>query len=192
MEVWDLVDGSRKLLGKLHTRGEETLPGEYHIVVEVLTINRDGKILLTQRDVEKTYPLLWESTGGSVNAGETSLQGAIRELNEETGLSVTAEELQFIGEMERKNYFLDSYIWKSARSIEISDLNLQVGEVCDAKLVTIKELEEMNKRGEVVPPLWERWQRYAEQLAGVLKTSEAAEDPKNKDGKAERIVLLGE
>lgn len=192
MEVWDLVDSSRNLLGKLHTRGEETLPGEYHIVVEVLTINCDGKILLTQRDEAKSHPLLWESTGGSVNAGETSLQGAIRELNEETGLSVTAEELQFIGEMERKNYFLDSYIWKSAQNIEISDLTLQAGEVCDAKLVTIQELEEMNKMGEVVPPLWDRWQIYAEQLAGVLKTSEAAEGPETADAVAERIVILGE
>lgn len=173
MEIWDLVDGSRSLLGKLHTRGEETLPGEYHIVVEVLTINQDGKILLTQRDEAKTYPLLWESTGGSVNAGETSLQGAIRELHEETGLSVKAEELHFIGEMKRKNYFLDSYVWKSEQHIEVSELNLQVGEVCDAKLVTLNELEEMNKLGEVVPPLWDRWEIYAEQLAGFIKISSA-------------------
>jgi 8-oxo-dGTP diphosphatase len=171
MEIWDLVDGSRNPIGKLHTRGEETLPGEYHIVVEVLTINRDGKILVTQRDAAKTYPLLWESTGGSVNAGETSLQGAIRELHEETGLSVRAENLYFIGEMKRGNYFLDSYVWKSEENIDLSDLNLQVGEVCDAKLVTFKEFEEMNTRGEIVPPVWDRWQLYAEKLGDVIKTT---------------------
>lgn len=192
MEVWDLVDGSRNLLGKLHTRGEETLPGEYHIVVEVLTINRDGKILVTQRDAAKTYPLLWESTGGSVNAGETSLQGAIRELHEETGLSVRAENLHFIGEMKRKNYFLDSYFWKSEDNIEMSDLNLQPGEVYDAKLVTFNEFEEMNTRGEVVPPVWDRWQLYAEKLAGILMNTEASLQPENAEAIAERIILLGE
>ena len=185
MEIWDLVDGSRNQIGKLHTRGEDTLPGEYHIVVEILTINCDGKILVTQRDLGKTYPLLWECTGGSINAGESSLQGAIRELHEETGLSVKAEELHFLGEIKRKNYFLDSYVWKSDQNIEISDLNLQAGEVCDAKLVTFKELEEMNGLGEVVPPVWERWGIYAGKLAGVLMKSDTAQGPVIAESSAE-------
>lgn len=28
MEVWDLVDGKRRAIGKLHTRGEAQQPGE--------------------------------------------------------------------------------------------------------------------------------------------------------------------
>ena len=44
--------------------------GEFHVVVEIFTFNADAQILLTQRDPLKSYPLLWESTGGSVNAGE--------------------------------------------------------------------------------------------------------------------------
>lgn len=70
MEIWDLVDESRKPLGKLHTRGNELQRGEFHVVVEIFTFNADAQILLTQRDPLKSYPLLWESTGGSVNAGE--------------------------------------------------------------------------------------------------------------------------
>ncbi len=171
MEVWDLVDGERQLLGKLHTRGVDLQPGEFHIVVEVLTVNQDGKILLTKRDAAKTYPLLWESTGGSVNAGETSVQGATRELYEETGLSVAPEALYFIGEIKHGHYFLDSYVWKSEQNIELSKLKLQVGEVCDAKLVTMQELETMHRSGEVVPPVWDRWQLYAEPLAQVMNTS---------------------
>ena len=169
MELWDLVDGSRNLLGKLHTRGEETRDGEYHIVVEIFTINVDGRILLTQRDALKTYPLLWESTGGSVTAGETSLQGAIRELEEETGLLVKPQDLQCIGEIKRGNYYLDSYIWKSRENIEISELKLQPGEVCDTKLVTLQELDEMNKQGLIVPLVWERYKLYFAEIADLVK-----------------------
>lgn len=171
MEVWDLIDGSRRPLGKLHTRGVDLQPGEFHVVVEVLTVNQDGKILLTKRDAAKTYPLLWESTGGSVNAGETSVQGAVRELYEETGLSVAPEALYFIGEIKHGHYFLDSYVWKSEQNIELSNLKLQAGEVCDAKLVTMQELEAMHRLGDVVPPVWDRWQLYAEPLAQVMNTS---------------------
>lgn len=52
------------------------------------------KILITQRAKGKTSPLLWETAGGSLLAGETPLQGAIRELREETGLVVPPERMQ--------------------------------------------------------------------------------------------------
>ena len=164
MEIWDMVDESRNPLGKLHTRGKEILPGEYHVVVEIFTINADGRILLTQRDSLKTYPLKWESTAGSVTAGENSIDGAIRELKEETGLFVNPEKLRYLGEIKQENFFLDSYLWISSKNIDISELTLQPGEVCDAKFVTLKELEEMNKTGKIVPPVWERYQLYFEEL----------------------------
>ena len=44
MEVWDLYDGERNPLGKKHVRGNKLQPGEFHIVVEVITLNADGRI----------------------------------------------------------------------------------------------------------------------------------------------------
>ncbi|MGB6406405.1 MAG: NUDIX domain-containing protein [Planococcus donghaensis] len=164
MEIWDLVDEGRNPLGKFHTRGTELPPSEFHVVVEIFTINADGRILLTQRDALKTYPLLWESTGGSITAGESSAEGAVRELEEETGIAVTPKELQYLGEIKKGNYFLDSYVFRSTRDIEICDLILQPGEVCDAKWVTLKELEDLNKRGKIVPAVWERYQLYLNEL----------------------------
>ncbi|OAN10111.1 NUDIX hydrolase [Exiguobacterium undae] len=169
MEIWDLVDESRKLLGKLHTRGNELQRGEFHVVVEIFTFNADAQILLTQRDPLKSYPLLWESTGGSVNAGEGSIDGAIRELEEETGIVVNPADLQYLGEMKKGNYFLDSYLYVSTRNIEISELILQSGEVCDAKWATLNELKEMNKMGHIVPTVWERYQLYHKELETLQK-----------------------
>lgn len=173
MELWDLYDENRKPLGKLHTRGMDLAAGEYHTVVEIFTINADGRLLLTQRDPLKPYPLLWEGTGGSVTAGETSLVGAIRELEEETGLQAPAEELIKIGERQSGHYFLDNYIWKSPEMIDLHRLRLQPGEVCGAKLVTLQELEDMNRLGLIVPKVWERIEWYRSEIEASMGCSRA-------------------
>ncbi|MDQ0430150.1 8-oxo-dGTP pyrophosphatase MutT (NUDIX family) [Planomicrobium stackebrandtii] len=170
MEIWDLFDDERKLLGKQHMRGQAMTPGEYHIVVEIFTFNRDGKLLVTQRDGAKTYPLLWECTGGSVTARETSLVGAVRELEEETGLVADPKDLQLIGSLKKDVYFLDSYMWKSPKQLELTDLNLQDGEVCGAKFVTLAEWEEMNSDQLVVPKVWERYKLYNNCISKKAKT----------------------
>ena len=59
----------------------------------VYTVTKDGKVLITQRSRNKTNPLKWEVTGGSIIAGESSNEGASRELYEETGLLCKPEEL---------------------------------------------------------------------------------------------------
>ena len=168
MEYWDLVDENRKLLGKTHQRGVDLTPGEYHIVVEIFTINADGRILLTQRDPVKTYPLKWEITGGSITRGETSAEGAARELEEETGLHADPDQLKKIGEIKYGHYFRDSYIWRSAEMIDLSQMKLQAGEVCDAKFVTFEELLEMDEMGLTVPSVLERCRLYNEDLQNLI------------------------
>lgn len=168
MEIWDLVDEYRNPIGKRHVKGKELIPGEYHVSVEVFMINKDGRILLTQRSPLKTYPLLWESTGGAVHAGEKSVEGATRELAEETGLLVNSEDLQYLGEIKRENSFLDCYLWVSSEHINLHELTLQTEEVNAARLVTLTELIEMNNAGQIVPPVWERYQLFYEKLADFV------------------------
>lgn len=168
MELWDLVDKNRNMLGKTHHRGFELNKGEYHIVVEIFTINADGKILLTQRDPVKTYPLLWEITGGSITAGESSVEGAVRELEEETGLLAAPDQLRKIGEIKYGHYFRDSYIWKSEEMINPSTMKLQPGEVCDAKLVNFDELRKMDESGLTVPSVLERCRLYNDDLRKMI------------------------
>lgn len=52
-ELWDLYDKYRKPLNKIHTRGVPLSKGEYHIVVDIWTINKDGKILIDKRHPNK-------------------------------------------------------------------------------------------------------------------------------------------
>lgn len=55
----------------------------------------DGQILLHKSLLGKQR---WSLPGGGVARGETSEAAAVRELHEETGITVLAEKLQYIGE----------------------------------------------------------------------------------------------
>ena len=97
MEVWDLYTANREPTGKKMLRGEPHPEGLYNLGVYVWIRNREGKYLISQRAADKaSYPLFWETVGGCVLAGETSIEGAVREVQEEDGLIVHPERLEFI------------------------------------------------------------------------------------------------
>ena len=88
MERWDARYRDGRLAGFELVRGEPVPDGIYHYVVEITLRHRDGSLLLMQRDISKQlFPGYYEaSASGSVLQGETALQGAKRELAEETGI----------------------------------------------------------------------------------------------------------
>ena len=88
MELWDAYDRDGNLTGETLMRGEPVPDGRYHLVGCVLVRHTDGDYLLMRRDLnKKTFPGYYEaSVGGSVMKGETAMQGALRELQEETGI----------------------------------------------------------------------------------------------------------
>ena len=91
MEYWDLYTEDRKYTGETHIRGEELPDNRYHLVVRVWIRNRRGEYLISQRAASRpSFPLMWETVGGSVVKGENSLQGALREVKEEVGLDLDA------------------------------------------------------------------------------------------------------
>lgn len=59
------------------------------IPVIAAVILRDGSLLVAQRAASKRHGGMWEFPGGKVEPGETHLEAARRELQEELGLAVT-------------------------------------------------------------------------------------------------------
>ena len=59
-----------------------------HIHVACAIIEREGKILATQRSATMTLPLKWEFPGGKIESGESPEECLIRELMEELGVSI--------------------------------------------------------------------------------------------------------
>jgi 8-oxo-dGTP pyrophosphatase MutT (NUDIX family) len=58
-------------------------------VVSVLLVDRQGQILMQQRDANaRTSPNQWSLPGGRIEPHETPVEAARRELQEETGLSI--------------------------------------------------------------------------------------------------------
>lgn len=57
------------------------------LVSAVALIDRDGRVLLTQRPEGKSMAGLWEFPGGKVESGETPEAALIRELQEELGIN---------------------------------------------------------------------------------------------------------
>lgn len=56
------------------------------IDVVAAIIERNGKILLAQRDSHRDQAGLWEFPGGKVEAGESQPQALMRELGEELNI----------------------------------------------------------------------------------------------------------
>jgi 8-oxo-dGTP pyrophosphatase MutT (NUDIX family) len=155
-EIWDLYDRNRKPLGRTHVRGEQLSEGEFYVVVNILSVNSDGRILITKRHPDKPWGGMWETTGGAVQAGETSLQGAVRELFEETGLKAEPCKLEYFGTIIKPltNGIRDYYLYR--HDFSLSDIVLQDTETVDCRLVTPEELYEMAKNGEFLGFLYNR------------------------------------
>ncbi|MBB3808924.1 8-oxo-dGTP diphosphatase MutT [Pseudochelatococcus contaminans] len=63
------------------------------LVVACALVNADGHILLAQRPAGKTLAGLWEFPGGKLEPGERPEESLVRELEEELGIAVKAEDL---------------------------------------------------------------------------------------------------
>lgn len=55
-------------------------------VVACALIDRDGRILVTERPKDKDFAGMWEFPGGKIEAGETPEQAIVRELYEELNI----------------------------------------------------------------------------------------------------------
>ncbi len=168
MELWDLYDENRQALGRTHRRGEELKDGENHTVVAIWVVNSRQEILMTLRHPEKEeYPNKWENTGGSALAGESSKEGAVRELFEETGIRVTEEDLFLLGTTKESTAFVDLYVTR--KDVSLSYLIMQEGETVGAKWVSLEELDQHIQDGSLAKPIGERLLPYREKFVAFLE-----------------------
>ncbi len=150
-ELWDLYNQKRQKTGIVHKRGKPVPQGLYHLVVSVWVVNSQGEYLMSQRHPDKPYPKHWECTGGSILAGESSLQGAVREVKEELGLPLDIATARLIYQT-RRDASQDFYdVWLFHSDTPISTLRLQSDEVIDAKWLSKEAIYDLQKSGKLHP-----------------------------------------
>ena len=105
---------------------------EYHLVATAIILNLKNEILISKRAETKKNGGLWECGGcGSVLAGETSLEGVLREVREELGIHFEKDEAILLKSIKRDCDFKDLWLFK--RDIKDEEITLPDHEAVDYK-----------------------------------------------------------
>ena len=161
MEKWDLYTRYREKTGEEYIRQPECMipQGRYHLVVHVWIKNTEGKYLISQRSANRpTYPLKWECVGGSVIAGETSIEGALRETFEEVGVQLDLSKGKVLFSKIRNDYdgkkfrdIVDVWLFEYDGEVDLSKASTD--EVADVKWMTGQEIKKLYDNGDFVETL---------------------------------------
>lgn len=151
-ELWDIYDENRKKTGKFAERGitELEFGKEFHIVVSAVIMNSKNEILISQRAPHKHLGLQWECNGGSILAGETSLDGILRELKEELGLEFSKKDAIYLKGIKSQRHPNFKDLWLFRKDIDAEDVTFPDEEAIAAKWVSIDEFMNMYDNGEIV------------------------------------------
>ncbi|MDV5973583.1 UNVERIFIED_CONTAM: NUDIX domain-containing protein [Streptococcus canis] len=153
VEFWDIYTADRVETGRVMERGSSFKQGDYHLVVHICLFNDKGEMLIQQRQADKAgWPGLWDVTvGGSALAGETAQQAAMRELEEELGLSLELTGVRPHFTINFGEGFDDTFLVQA--SVELENLVLQEEEVQAVRWASCDDILGMIDEGSFIPYL---------------------------------------
>lgn len=102
--------------------GHEGIPAGVHIILEC-----EGRVFMMRRAGTGFFDGLWSLPGGHVERGESLRDTAIRELAEETGVHVAAQDLDYLGVVHRQSdtnridFFFRASRWRGKPAIREAD-----------------------------------------------------------------------
>lgn len=148
-ELVDILNIDGKPLGKTCLKSEAHKKGIFHASAHIWIFDTQKNVLIQKRAANKdTFPNLWDiSVAGHISAGEEPITSAIREVEEEIGLSITKEQLRFIGtsknNIQHHSKLIDNelhYIYVCEVDFEINNLKIQEEEVSAIKKIKLNDL----------------------------------------------------
>jgi len=149
-EIWDGYNEKGELLGIDLIRGKEIPKDVFHLIASVLVKHADGDYLLMQRDLNKSWSGFYEATaGGAVLKGETPAEGAIREVKEETGLTIETPTL--IRRKVNHQRKLILYYYLAQTTCPKTSVVLQPGETMAYKWVNETDFRTFLKSKDCIP-----------------------------------------
>lgn len=140
MELWDIYDKNLKRTGRTYYEGIKLGDGEYGYNVHIIIKNNENKFLLQQRAfTKKYYPGQWDATCGRVQSGENGIKAAIREVNEELGLTTFESQYTLLHhDIYHNRVILDIFLLELDFSLE--DCTIQKSEVEQISFHTFSEM----------------------------------------------------
>ena len=155
-EIFDIYNSDMLPTGRTFCEQKKLKYGEYGLLVHIIIRSR-GKYLLQQRALcKKYYPGQWDATCGKVRAGESAVDGAIREVYEELGIKSGKSEYTLL----YKNIYAVKVllcIFLLEKDFDLSEIVLKKDEVADVKLCTLDEMIEIlapSKKSEYIDVLY--------------------------------------
>lgn len=157
MELLDVLTSDGLGTGRTKPKAEVHRDGDWHRAAHVWLITPDRRVLLQRRSaLKENWPDLWDvSVAGHISAGESAIDAAIREAQEEIGLALASSDLTHLGTLRWhavlnggayiENEFHEVFVAKV--DIDLDALVLDPAEVAEVALVQPEEIV----RYDVVP-----------------------------------------
>lgn len=144
IELLDAIDPNNNVIGQV-TKEEAYRNKISHRIVHVMVIS-NGKVFIPRRSMKVRYlpGYYCTSAGGHVRAGETSLQGALRELEEEIGLAGPVELVKdFFYEHE---FRVHTSLYIKRYHPAYDRIRLDPEEVMSGEFLSLEEIKKLNPR----------------------------------------------
>lgn len=146
MEHFDVYDAEGRYLHKSVPRGTRLPEGEFFKIVHVWIERDDGKYLIQKRaKKDDPIPHQWAITSGLTIKGETPKETAVREVEEEIGLSLDPAELTFLSRIlsDHNQYHTITHVYHTTKAPSIDTLSLDKKEVLDVAYVSLETIQDM-------------------------------------------------
>lgn len=149
-EQYDILDQNGNRTGEVLPRSIVHDNELLHGGVQVWLYNSKGEVLLQLRSKsKKIFPGVWDiSAAGHISAGETTLEAAVREIEEEIGIRVGPEELTQVGVVHDCVPLLPDrmhpeivWIYILHKDLDSQKLTLQQSELSAVKWTSISEIQ---------------------------------------------------
>lgn len=156
MEYLDVLDEKGNPTGKKKLRTEIHRDGDWHRAAHVWIVNSKEELLIQKRSSRTdTSPNLWDiSSAGHIPAGVHAIDSAMREIQEELGLSLSAKNFESLGrvtqEKRESTYWNREFddVYLITHDLDLAILRLQEEEVTAVRWIPFRELEKLINAGD--------------------------------------------